>query len=518
MVLEDFQRMLESDFGMPKVVTPWPPNHEAAQDRRPDPLLLNRKHYELARDRLLVECELSDTSALIDINRRRLIVLALVVLILLRHTGARLSEILGLRFSDVLRVGGRIDLVIRPSRFRRLKTGAARRRIRIDHRLSLVEKGLLERWLESEHLRQTQENAGSVLVFSAMGADISLVSSDSVRKTIQAAFESSSSTQMWPPLLRHLWASEEIPNAFRSDQDPECVWTTLPPPERVRALELRRHEIGHAWLSTSFQHYVHTAHGLKRRCEQGHLEAAVDRWTLAGYSGLSVDNIYKVRQRRLGDLETGDPMLAGRWHAATAERQKRVGKAVSPAAAPNISSPLVLPTIAPATLWDLSRLLRTASDPRKLEIVALSFGLSDRNRSRLIAAVDRLGRKVHFRIFEGVTRRGSISRNPKARFTNPRQLQSWLMRFDLALLPGLAAAFEASFSPFDARRDCLTGNREQLESIRSALGLSQTALINGASASNEAVLQFERQAGRIGVFHQACWALAIAWVWVDLQS
>lgn len=254
--LEDFHAHLVERYGVQQVpMVQLGPGAEALGI----PRLLSDADYRAACAWLDAKLDEGQVHSLAEAPQRRALAAARVVLMLLRYTGARISEIAWLQLREVDERGEALYLSIRDSCFRWLKTAAARRRLPLHELLPADALARVRNWYRAERRRLSEE--GMPLLFSEFGAPQRGIGPAALRSMIQQAFREGAGITMHPHELRHLFASTQARELWVA---PAMEPSSLSLVQR----QLRRGQLpaslGHASASTTLRHYVHDLAGLRR--------------------------------------------------------------------------------------------------------------------------------------------------------------------------------------------------------------------------------------------------------------
>lgn len=501
--LKEFHELLMKDFGMPSILMPVIGSGLDALKDRPVPRLLSPVHYRAAMQ-WLDDARESGPSRLDDCLGRRALFAASVALILLRRTGARIGEISLLRLSDIDVLIEEINLTIRPSEFRRLKSAAARRRIKLWNLLDAHERATLLRWLEVERARNGRFRRS--LLFPTFGNPKLAIGTDTLRRIVQLAFRIGAKIEMHPHELRHLHVTEQIPNLASSELDrPEDA------SERQRRAEVFRHQIGHASMTTSVTHYLHRCTPLKQIAAPD--EQYGDRWLIAGLSGRKVSNVDQIFQRR---AKTESQSIGTRidWVGVNSTTIALPAQEIAPA----VHSPIneyFEPLATPYRHLDL--LFRQCANEEELRCAAPGFGYSSWQVDQILNATRNLSESsTKYHLLNGINRDSSVERSVPRR-TQPDLEATLLDEPHGTILTNLAQQFTETYRPFYAHDDMFTGDADTLESMRrnlSAIGINATIRTSDRKRRPMDLMLSE---GR-GSFHRVAWVLAVVAVAGNVES
>ncbi len=243
-----------------------------------------------------------------------------VFLILLRHSGARFAEIAGLRLADVIAGGKTISLFIRPSRYRRLKTRAARRRVDLSDLPALEHDAILE-WIRAERSRAGTQIERAML-FSNADDPCLPIEPRRLREHVQRHLRDSTDTPHRIHRLRHTHAHELIFGTSLAQGEwrawGEAGYASLaanPPGRFPRPLRQAAYRLGHTRPSTSLRSYFHTPWALEGPASE-RLDLHLTRVPAAVALGISIAGADKILLR--SDVAS-DPIAS--WLNAVAPRQ-----------------------------------------------------------------------------------------------------------------------------------------------------------------------------------------------------
>lgn len=504
MVLSDFHHFLVEHHDIPPVNTPWF-GGPMDDDPRPDPVLLSEAHYLGARTTLvdIIDGEAKDDVA--ESTWRRSVHAACVVLILLRRSGARISEGALLRQVDLWLIGESIFLILRPSVFRQLKTAAATRRINLTDRLDEVEKRVVSSWLRSERVVHAAGER-KTLLFPVLGEPSRSMGVQLIRTLIQSAFRAGADIEVRPHDLRHLWLTEETDRVSRAVIESQDLMS------RVRLFERVRLEEGHTRLTTGASHYVHSRVG---PCRSSNASTVFQpsRWLLSGFSGSKVNHVDVLRQRHVAE---GVSQLGLIWEDVVFSRVTNVGRAPSIFChAANVGMPTV--EHAPITVNKLDRYIRTLREAPIDANIRVSFGLSEIAAAGILASIGTLGgAPCYLRLLPSLTRRGHARMHPLPRTVDQPLIDHMFERATPEHCRAARSALMETFRPKGDRLDCFLGTDDQLHHLRElliALGLDGEAI-----EIRENRLKTNRHGKFVGRFHAVCWALSVMTIYSEMLS
>lgn len=443
-----------------------------------------------------------------------------VFALLLRASGARHNELTALRFKDVLCNVGAVVLLIRPTRYRRLKTAAARRIVDCSRHLTKAEIRIVDNWLRAERLRLGAKWKPVLPIFGKMEKPDERVPTEDLRDTTLEALNPAIGYRSRIHRVRHLVANERLSAAWLSAMD----WRALRLARarsrrlvraRVRALVLPRHireqtaQFGHRFSSTTVANYFHLPWMALSRPHAA-LSPYATRHSAATAMGVSTAAADKVVQRTKGTRGSSDS--ADRLTSWLAH----IVKAPPPTPgrrAQTIQQPTVLARQISARLLD--RLLRDAQRGVPLAELALSFGLGNEAKDALIAATREVERRTAF-AFAPHTHAGRQPRTTRV-FADLKPLRRILDLMDEGpeekqlLIAGVADTY-MMWARRSARDSIIWPAREvdRLEKLLVAIGISPSCVVR-TDAEGEAGFQLVKVVRKKGAFmnHALAWALVV---------
>ncbi|WP_157074045.1 hypothetical protein [Pseudoxanthomonas mexicana] len=346
-------------------------------------------------------------------SRVRLDRQSLVFAILLRTSGARHNELAALRFKDILASPESTILLIRSSRYRRLKTSAGRRIIDGSRRLSRQQRQVVSDWLDAEKARLGKTWKRTLPIFGDVGEPKMRVAPRVLRDMTLESLASATGSRSRVHRVRHLVAAEDLTSLWLSGQD----WRALRRSRaRVRRFVVgrRRSEIvlprdireqgirfGHRRSSTTVLNYFHMAWMTKSRASSA-LQEFETRHAAAVALGASVAGADKILQRRKsirGGIRSDQPISAWLSHVA-GERTATPG-----------NSAVQLPEspadrITPPSARLVSRMLRDIQRGLPFEQAVLVYGFNRHQADILTQAVNEIEKRTAFRFLPRPDRKG----------------------------------------------------------------------------------------------------------------
>lgn len=499
-----FHAVIQRVHAIGSIEWAWLNEYDLESESRVKPELISEAEYQLAIDWLRQQLDASALHAADHTGWRRHCFATLIILMLLRRTGARISEIVRLRHDDLLDFGDHIALIIRPSRFRALKTKAARRLVDLTTRLTADERTLLRQWVNVMEGCRAPNKGGMHPLFGTLDDGSQFVATDTVRKTIQAAFQAGAGREMWPHLLRHAWVSEEYPKAAGVDLEALNI-------DGVRSFHNVMTEAGHARAKTGIGSYLHTGWRFRSQSIDALVEDESMRWILRWVSGLSVDHVDKIWHRAKSNISDGP--RPDRWINAVAIKAAPVRIAVREKAVTD-SSLSVVPRGGHLTLVQLDRLLELAGDEAEVRRLAPGFGISAARVEYLIGACQWLAQDASYRLLSSKTRRNTSGREPLPRligfdFVGQVSVKEWHRHAG-----EMSQLFVRCYSPYEARKDRLVGAAHDIARLHGLMidvGVPGS-LLNLEGAGPQGVLKVG-QGGKISGFHRMTRLLALISIW-----
>lgn len=281
---------------------------------------------EYLRGLRIIESKASLTSVdqAIDSERRRLFRQAHIFTVLLRSSGARINEVAALLFKDVLATENSTVLLLRPSRYRHLKTRAARRVFDITSRLSRVQRKLITDWIVSERARLRAAWKPTLPLFGKLDAPKERIQTTELREIALGALEEAAGSRTKIHRFRHLVASEDMLSSWLARDDWNAMRCArlrsrrraaryasqrVVMPRDMRKISFR---LGHRRSSTTIINYFHMAWATVSRPHHA-LQEFVDRHSGAVVLGVSAAGADKIVQR--GENSPGSGQRRRRWGA-----------------------------------------------------------------------------------------------------------------------------------------------------------------------------------------------------------
>ena len=344
------------------------------------------------------------TSGLDDPDKVRFDRQATVFTYLVKASGGRHNEIAALRFKDVVAHLDSLIVFARPSRYRRLKTSAARRIIVCTDKLSRRERRFVSDWIEAEKSRLGNSWKSTLPIFSKKLEPEMRIPSALLRDATLDALSVSVGSRSKIHRFRHLVASEDLAEVWLSKNDwdqlrrararvrrfvrpREYVPVVLPVHVRQKSIQL-----GHRRNSTTAMNYFHMPWMTRSRAYAS-LKRYENRHTASVVLGVKTVTADKLIQRSKSN-QTGK-VLADRasvWLKSVAGAPTQ-----TPGAAVVIrhdgSSRLHSGSIRAQLLDRVLRDLQKGLSPVK---AAMAHGLNAEQRDRLVEIAVAIKKKTGF--------------------------------------------------------------------------------------------------------------------------
>ena len=368
-------------------------------------------------------------------ERTRLHRQAEVFALLLRGSGARHNELAALRFKDILATLEATVLLIRPSRYRRLKTSAARRIVDCSLKLSHRQKRIVSEWIAAERSRLSKAWKATLPIFSKKDNPKERVASADLRDVTLGALDESVGYRSKIHRIRHLVASEDLLAIWLSESDWRALRhsrvrgrrlvrgrrrTGVVLPRHIRAQSLR---FGHRHSSTTLANYFHMPWAVASRAHDT-LAPYVDRRSAAVALGVSAAGADKILQRG-----KPSPTVPARHRAASLWLTHAAGIVPPTPGRLSENKQTQLPTLGSASVSArlVDRVLRDIQRGLSLMQTCLAHGLTADQLERLQQCVAEVEKKTAFKI----TPRSPDKPSRSARsFSDARELEWILDVFD----------------------------------------------------------------------------------------
>lgn len=469
----------------------------ARADRRRYCTLVSNADYEKAKTWLYREIAGSNEPDVLGGRWRTLCRHAVVAMILIYRSGARINEISWLRLSEIHSEGDEMALTIRPTRYRRLKTRAARRRISIGARMTQDEQALIGGWLAYQQAGREQIPVHRIFVFSHPESNRHMIGDAALRACMQRAHDAVGNPYFHPHSLRHSHVSERFWRLVGHPTDSESA------PRIARELQRQVHETGHARLSTGVRHYCHVPLSVALPSAE-----TTGRWHLAAVADKKVQAVDLAGTRHASKAATAEQRLY-RWSLAvdTSYQTRPTAGSSSQRAVP---SPLAH-EFAPYSIADLDHLIRELRVPPSGPGIAARYGLRSRDLEQLTAAASDLADRCNYRMLRLETGRAPIPL--------PRRKEGISSARDWARIPTkdlhrMGSLFAELYRPYHARLDELRGNEEPLREMANlfrAHRLRPAPKLDAPGVASSLRLSFPTGTATTG-YSLLCWHLGLAYL------
>lgn len=366
-------------------------------------------HDECRRAQARLSQQISDgpIHGLMGSEQRRFLRATKAILTLFEIAGGRMSEIVLLRHGDIAINDRSVILFIRPSRYRRLKSGAGRRCIVLTNQFKdESEFTALRQWVEGERCRLGRGLTGLSLLFPVLENDRLVMPIGKIRSLISDVFSESTGRYIWPHLLRHQWVQERISTRIlKNDGRAKQNWWSA-----QRALHIVMIEVGHAELTTTLRCYWHFPWLLM--AVESQLQNEVSRKILAAVSAQKVSAIDKAMSRMSGDAVsiryTDQPSM---------QRVAYLLELAAEGPKPRVFSTIAAPERYPPDtrgikFASLVHAFRSASNEQSFCDVAFVLGLHEKDVAFLIDSTRKLASLCHLRLLPTLSRRRRRAKKP----------------------------------------------------------------------------------------------------------
>jgi hypothetical protein len=455
-----------------------------------------------------------------------------VFALLLRASGGRHNELAALRFKDILATLEATILLVRPSRYRRLKTSAARRIVDCSLRLSRRQRRIVYEWIAAERARLGKAWKATLPIFSKKSAPKERVASADLRNVALSALDGPIGYRSKIHRVRHLVAGEDLLAIWLSDTDwralrhARVVSRRLVRGYRRFAVVLPRHlrsqslRFGHRRSSTTLVNYFHMPWAVLSRPHEA-LASYLDRHATAVALGVSVAGADKILQR--GQV---NPLIPARQRAAALWLTHVCGNATPTPGRPNDKNHSPMPAQGPASISArlVDRVLRDMQRGISPKQICLAHGLSAQQLEQLQQRVAEVEKRSAFKIMP----RASGKPNRSARsFRDAKAIEGMLDIFDREPADeNVQLIRSASFSYMvwanKSKRDELMWPRsevDQLVVLLTRLGMSAQQIARTSAAE---VKGFERvellrsAASKNSMNHALAWLLVVIYITAKL--
>lgn len=361
--------------------------------------LIQPQEYMAGLDILRTNASTSGAPSNASPEERRLARQALQFAILLRASGARYRELAALRFQDVLATTESLQLFIRPTQRRRLKTKSGRRFIDLSKRATRRQRRSVAEWITAEKGRLRAGWFPTLPLFAVLGSPGDRTTADNLRNVFLRAMAAATGVTTKIHRGRHLVANETLLRLALSDSDWYALRVTraharrlsvarrrvaLPMPRDARRETL---SFGHRHGWTTLLNYGHVPWALLSRPTDVLMRSYASRQTLAIALGLTPGGADKVLSRARRDYQAKHPATRGpiapTWVSAGLAHTTDVPKPMEAWTARRRTSALVT---AGSTLSTrvVERALRDIQGGVAEEAVCLTHGLTTKDLTRVL--------------------------------------------------------------------------------------------------------------------------------------
>lgn len=347
-----------------------------------------------------------------DPERTRLDRQALVFSFLIGASGARLNELSALRFKDVLATSDNTVLLIRASRYRRLKTSAARRIIDCSKKLSRIQKGIVAEWINAEKARIGGAWKPTLPIFGKIGSPKERVASSMLRDVILEVLGKFIGFRSKIHRIRHLVAGEDLLAIWLSERDFRAIRRTRigsrrfvrrqPRSNVILPRHVREHGLrfGHRRSSTTLRNYFHMPWATLSRPHEA-LRRYVDRHSAAVVLGLSVAGADKIVQRlKSGSDNSNDRDVLSHWLSHRAGQATRTPGSLSDATEHTNAGRAEM-----VSARSVEKVLRQIQRGMSIGQACLVHGFGRNQVNALNQAISEIERKTAFRVLPKLNRK-----------------------------------------------------------------------------------------------------------------
>lgn len=512
-VLREFHNYLVRRYHLTEADISFVAVTDAHKKDRTLPRLLTKAHYLAALRWIEAQLDRPDLAAVEYTQWRRALLTAGTQLVVIWNGGLRIAECVWSRHRDLLCVAGQWYVLVRPNKYRELKTAAAKRLVWLDLDHDAAGATWLTRWYSATTRRGGGDDEGAHLLFPHLQCPDRSLGEGTVRTLIQCAFSHGAGVDMDPHDLRHAFATRRWAKAISEPAD----WSR--PLELSRRLDALRIQLGHASLTTTAEYYIHHLQLLKLQRAYSTLGFGNTRNLVASLAISGLGTLDKAWQRRSKDRQLCWDPESERIRMAV-ERLGSV-EAINVRKRPGRMLPAVVSCDQP--VWRgyelVDEWIRGASTREELDKAGHFLGFSNEVIGKAAVVIERLAAApMCYRLIAGTTRKGrtAIQRRPRV--------------FDeqLAQLPGAPSPkivgdaaerlIVEIIRPAQLRQGCLRWPQDQKLAAR----FGQT--LNGWMGSNVRLVQsgdfmevVESEGSRV-LTHQTTWSVAIAAVTAGMAT
>lgn len=335
-------------------------------------------------------------------NRIRLARQTRVFTLLLGATGARHEELAAARFKDLVATEDATVAFVRRSRYRRLKTSAARRMIDCTSMLSRQQRIAIRDWVSAETARLGSSWKSTLPIFGELGAPRNRVRSNELRDAALGALADAIGYRSKIHRVRHLVATEGLTRWWLSNTDSDRLrvsriragrhakgWPKPSPvalPRNVRQESIR---LGHRRNSTTVLNYFHMQWMVLSRPHES-LAKYAGRRSAGVVLGVAPPTADKIIQRAKSGNRTGDH--TGKWLMSVIGKPTSIPGENETGLRTPASEGVALPLTARQVEQALTHIQKGVSVLQ----VATSLGLTESHRVHLLAAAQQVQSRVGF--------------------------------------------------------------------------------------------------------------------------
>ena len=456
-----------------------------------------------------------------------------VFAILLKGTGGRHNELAALRFKDILAHPDATVVFARSSRYRRLKTSAARRVIDCTNRLSRRERTFVNKWIEVEKSRLGKSWKGTLPIFSDVCAPKTRVPSSQLRDVTLDALGDPVGGRTKVHRVRHLVASEDMAELCLAERDwrrlrrsrsaarrfvrpREPVAVLLPIHIRQKSIQL-----GHRRNSTTVINYFHMPWMMHSRAHAS-LKQYENRHTGAVVLGVKTATADKLIQRSKSgqSISVGSDKASAWLKSVTGSPTPTPGKV-----AVNLALGDDKARFKPISARLIDRVFRDAQKGLSLEQAAVAHGLSIDQRDRLAEVAVAITSRTGFILIPIAGRKQRPRSARRFRSTTLAEKLLCLMdegeNADLLEMMHLSSTYMTWTKK--SQRDHIvwpTRDIERMVSLLKKAGVQASNVVRASSPEKgfEQLIVLRHAGKKESVNHLVAWALVVAHVTKQMQG
>lgn len=389
-------------------------------ERRIDANSVTGKEIDLALEWISSSIDQLAPDPLSGVMERRYLRMSRVILMMLKASGCRISEVALLRHADVLVIGRFVLLVIRRNIYRRIKTHSGRRILNLTGVLTDQEAIEIREWMTGERLRLGSEFSAGALVFPSLTSPRKRASASALGRILKEAFSCGAGRDAWPHLLRHHMAFSLLSKTL---WDPARISEPTGWSRSNRAMRSVALRMGHSKVTTTVACYFHIPWAA-RAAECRMMSSCDERASLSAMSGLTIVNVDKLRQRYKATVHATTPALI--WTDALVEHKARNLQPDQPGGL----RPAILGS-SRLSLMQLDNLLRAADRREAFHAVGGVQGLSGLQLEALEKRCGRLAEATGYRLLVSSDGDREIPRVRVPRRVTSHGLPDFLVRLDM---------------------------------------------------------------------------------------